>query len=185
MLRVWIGWFWRLGSPSRMLQVQHSRAISIVGYLLMQLAEAAGQVLPAGRHHQANQSTLPSAHVRLLQSRGRGESLPAPTVARTQLARYHPDLRASGSEECREGDGGHELMNRTADRLQPARRAGPPSHNPVVLPATLLRYQPQLQQLADVLPVGTMIVVLGPQHRLMTRALTAPVESGRSAHGRR
>jgi 16S rRNA G1207 methylase RsmC len=76
-------------------------------------------------------------------------------------------------------------MNRLTTCLQPGRRSGPPSRNAVVMPATLLRYQPQLQQLADTLPPGTTVVVLGPRHQLVGQALTAPIKAGGRADGRR
>jgi hypothetical protein len=76
-------------------------------------------------------------------------------------------------------------MNRQTTCLQPQRRSGPPSRNAVVLPATLLGFQPRLQQLADTLPPGTTVVVLGPRHQLVGQSLTAPIGPGRSADGRR
>jgi hypothetical protein len=76
-------------------------------------------------------------------------------------------------------------MSRLAHRLQSGRRAGPRCHNAVVLPAALLEYRCQFQQLADELPAGTTIVVLAPRHHQVEQALTAPIERGGRADGRR
>jgi hypothetical protein len=74
-------------------------------------------------------------------------------------------------------------MNGSTPRLHPIR--SPLHANAVVLPATLLHFQPQFQQLADALPTGTMIVVLGSQHRLVAQALTTSNFAGRRPDGRR
>jgi hypothetical protein len=125
--------------------------------------EADGAKPVSWMYQQAKQSALISPHLRLL-SRGRRQAVPAEGVARPQLARYNAELCAFGMEERQEDDGGHQPLKSPVDLLQPGRRLGFHFRNAVVMPAALLGYHSQLQQLADALPAGTIVVALGPQH---------------------
>jgi hypothetical protein len=65
------------------------------------------------------------------------------------------------------------------------RRSSYFSRNLVVLLATLLGHQGQLQQLANALPAGTTILVLGHRHHLVEQELATPIEAGRRTDERR
>jgi hypothetical protein len=75
-------------------------------------------------------------------------------------------------------------MNR-APHFRPRHRISSPTHtNAVVLPASLLGYQPRVQELANALPAGTTVLVLGRRHEVILQALTGPDSQRRSVNGR-
>src|SRR5689334_14231343 len=87
-------------------------------------------------------------------------------MARTRSTGHDPDLRPHGTPEREESDGGDEPMSSYRFTRPPRRltRCGVKLDNVALVPASLLRFKAEWQQVANRLPKGSFLICV-PQHQ--------------------